>query len=130
MSDLTAQSPLVYDGLKLLLGFVIGWFTQLIALRKMFTGKDEFDSYKKDQERGVTERRKSREKTLADFKVQVEAECRLKMSACGHGLASDLGEVKEDLRETRKDIKMDITALRGEIRDVMAMLMQKNGIPQ
>ena len=73
-----------------LLGFVVGFFTNLIAMRSMFVGKKEFE----------------------EFKVQSERSCELKRDSCAP-MAKNIEEIKQDIRELFAEIRTIIRDQNG-----------------
>lgn len=73
--------------------FVVGFFTNLIAMRKMFVGKSEFEQYKKDLQ-------ETRDKAWE----QNEVKCELKRNSCG-SMCDDIKEIKADIKELFRELR-------------------------
>jgi len=88
---------------SLLFVFVMGFFTNLLSMRKMFVGKSEFVAYRQEQEK---ENRKQDE-ALVQQKEDLLEICNLKRAACAH-MAADIGEIKLALQELFRELRKKV----------------------
>ncbi len=87
-----------------LMGFVLGFFTNLLAMRKMFTSKSEFTAYKLQDSKTFDEYKTESETRLKERFKAVELMCDLKRAACAP-MSADVAEIKKDIKELFRDLR-------------------------
>lgn len=85
--------------------FVLGFFSNLLAMKKMFTAKSEFQEYKAEREKLALERQRIREEAEKSLKLLFESLCESKRASCApmiQTLSKMQGDVAELFRLIRE----------------------------
>lgn len=101
--------------------FVLGFFSNLLAMKKMFTPKSEFQEYKVEREKLALERMRIREEAEKSLKLLFESLCESKRASCVP-MVQALSKMQEDLSEHGRLIR----EYHGRIERILGLIEKKN----
>jgi hypothetical protein len=102
-----------------LLGFVVGFFTNLLAMRKMFASKGEFKEFKEDTGKAIVEVRSNITRMVADSRVDMDALCTTKRMSCS-GMLETVKKIDRSVDELFK-------LVRENYGDLMRVVGEREG---
>lgn len=97
--------------------FVVGFFSNLLAMKKMFTPKSEFQEYKVEREKIALERQKIREEAEKNLRLLFETLCESKRASCVP-MVQALNKMQEDIAEHGRLIR----EYHGKIERILGLM--------